>query len=152
MKRTLCTAGVIALVAAPAALGSSNNSRTISAIAKGAGITFVDADSSGKASIGDYEVGRSVFVNPKSGKEIGRGSVVCTQIDATGIVFYQCQGVTHLTGGDIVTAGPFTASAKTFTLAVTGGTGVYEHVRGLLTTTWLDPRFTRARVVFTLES
>jgi hypothetical protein len=60
--------------------------------------------------------------------------------------------MTHFGGGDIVTAGPFTASAKTFTLAVTGGTGVYEHVGGLLTTTGLDQRFTRARVVFTLQS
>jgi len=149
VKLTLCTACVIALVAAAAALGSGGG-RTINAIAKSAGITFVDADRSGKPSIGDYEIGKSVYVNPASGKVIGRGSVICTQTDAAGVV-YQCQGVTHFAGGDIVTAGPFTATAKSVSLAVVGGTGVYARTNGLLTTTWLDARFARARVAIALD-
>jgi hypothetical protein len=148
VKFTLCIAGVIALVASPAALGSGG--RTINAIAKSAGITFVDADRSGKPSIGDYEIGKSVYVNPTSGKVLGRGSVVCTQTDAAGVV-YQCQGVTHFAGGDIVTAGPFTATAKSVSLAVVGGTGVYAGTNGLLTTTWLDSRFARAKVAIALD-
>jgi hypothetical protein len=145
----LSLAGMCALAAASAAFGSS--ARTINAIAKGTGITFVDADHSGKASAGDYEIGTVVYVNPKSAKPIGHGSIVCTQIGASATA-YQCQGVAHFAGGDIVTAGPFSASSKTGSLAVVGGTGVYARVAGLQSTTWLDNRFARAKVTFTLAS
>ena len=53
----------------------------------------------------------------------GRGSVLCTQTDAAGAA-YQCQGVTHFPGGDVVTAGRFSALSKTMSQAIVGGPGV----------------------------
>jgi hypothetical protein len=118
--------------------------------ARGGGITLVDANGDEKPSRGDYEVATSVYVHPKSGKPLGRGSVVCTQIDAAGLR-YQCQGAAHFAGGDIVTAGLFPVTAKSFALAIVGGTGVYAGSRGTLRVTWLDAKFARARAAFTLE-
>jgi hypothetical protein len=141
---------LVALAVAPHAF-AGGGARTISAISKGAGITFVDADRSGKPSVGDYEIGSSVYVSPKSGKVIGHGSIMCTQIDTVG-GSYQCQGVTHFAGGDVVTAGLFSPASKTGSQAIVGGTGVYAGVDGLVTVTWLDTKFARARVVLTLQA
>jgi hypothetical protein len=130
---------------------AAGSGKTISAISKGVGITFVDADRNGRPSLGDYEVGNSVYVNRTSGKVIGRGSVTCTQTDPAG-GSYQCQGVAHFAGGDVVTAGRFAPASKTGSHAILGGTGVYEGVTGVLAITWLDPTFARASVVFRFRS
>ena len=145
----LSVAALAALTVASQAL-AAGDARTISAISKGAGITFVDADLSGKPSIGDYEIGNSIYVNPKSGKVIGHGSLMCTQTDAAGTT-YQCQGVVHFPGGDLMTAGLFSPMSKTGAQAVIGGTGVYRGVSGLLSLTWLDSKFARARVAFSFD-
>jgi hypothetical protein len=110
----------------------------------------VDADRNGKPSIGDYEVGASLFTDPRSGKTLGRGTVVCTQINASGTL-YQCQGQSRFAGGDIMDAGRFDATSKTFATAVVGGTGVYAGASGTHTGRWLDAKFARASVVFTLR-
>ena len=140
-------AGVGTTVAFGAA-GAAGPERTITAIAKGTGITFVDADRNGKPSLGDYELGTTVYV--KGGKKIGSGSVVCTQTNAAG-THYQCQGLQHFAGGDLITAGLFSATSKTYAEAITGGTGVYGGVSGTMNGRWLDARFARAKVVFTLN-
>jgi hypothetical protein len=153
-KLTIASAAcLLAAVGASVALASARggSERTITAISRGTGITFVDADHDGKPSLGDYEIGSTVLVSPKSGKPIGHGSVVCTQINATGTQ-YQCQGVSHFAGGDVVSAGLFSVTSKTLSQAIVGGTGVYAGARGLYRGTWLDAKFARAKVVFTLDS
>jgi hypothetical protein len=120
-------------------------------IAKGTGITFVDVDHSGKPSVGDIEIGTTVFLDPKSATPVGRGWVTCMQVSASG-GRYQCQGLAHFPAGDIATLGPFNAGARTSSISVVGGTGTYAHVTGLQTTTWLDKNFARAKVSFALES
>jgi hypothetical protein len=155
MKRKLTIVALAALAAAAlaaVAFGSDagSSARAIAAIAKGTGITFVDADHSGKPSLADYELGTTTYVSPATGKAIGRGSVVCTQINTSG-TNYQCQGVARFPGGDLVTAGRFSPLRKTYVQAIVGGTGVYSGARGVLRGTWLDAKFSRAKVVFSLE-
>jgi hypothetical protein len=145
LQHTLALAGLLALVAGPSASGST--ARTITTIAKGTGITFVDADHSRKPSAGDYEIGTSVYLHPGSGKAIGRSSVVCVQLDAAGTK-YQCQGSSHFAGGDVITAGRFSPAARSGSQAILGGTGVYAGATGAQAITWLDAHFGRARVVF----
>src|SRR5262245_18937226 len=95
--------------AASVALGSSSSGSTITATALGTGIALVDADHSGKPSLGDYEVGLTRYVD-KSGKAMGRGSVTCTRTNVAGTQ-YQCAGVAHFPGGDLTTAGVFSPLA-----------------------------------------
>src|SRR4029079_8094758 len=130
----LAAAGVAAAVVASIASGS-DGSRTIAATAVGAGITFVNAHHSGAPSLGDYEIGRTRFVD-EGGKAVGRGTVTCTQVNPAGTQ-YTCSGVNHFTGGDLTTAGIFSPLAKSFSLAITGGTGAYAGARGTLKTIWL---------------
>jgi hypothetical protein len=153
MKGTITTVSLLVTLSAGAAVAWGSGSagapaRTINAIAKGTGITLVDADRNGKPSIGDYEIGMTVYL--KAGKQIGSGSVVCTQTNAAG-TRYQCQGLQRFPGGDLITAGLFSATSKTYAQAITGGTGVYTGVSGTLNGRWLDPMFARAKVVFTLD-
>ena len=144
---------VIAAVGASVPLGSAagGSAKTITALGLGTGITRVDADHSGKPSLGDYEIGFSRYVEPKSGKAMGHGSVVCTQINAAGTE-YQCQGVTHFPGGDVATAGLFSVLAQSYSLAVTGGTRAYAGMTGTFTGTWLTKDYSKARAVFSLHA
>ena len=142
------TAAAGASVAFGSAAGSSE--RTITATSLASGIVFVDADGNKKPSLGDYEVGLSRYVDAKTGKAIGHGSVVCTQTNAAGTQ-YQCEGVAHFPGGDVASAGLFSPLAKTFSLAITGGTGAYAGTTGTLTVTWLAKDFSKSRSVFSLR-
>jgi hypothetical protein len=121
----------------------------IKTIQKGTAFTTIDADHDGKASIGDYSIGTVVHVSPKTGKVMGGGTAICTQINATGTRF-DCQGEDHFAGGQIREAGRFTF-ARTFRLAILGGTGIYEGASGELKGTWLDKQLTKARDVFTIR-
>jgi hypothetical protein len=112
-------------------------------------MSIVDADRDGKPSIGDYEIPRQVFLNA-AGRKLGEGTGVCVQINRPGTLF-QCQWQHHFADGDIVTAGRFWASSKTSTLAVVGGTGVYDGMAGTVKSTRLDAKTLRARLVFSLH-
>jgi hypothetical protein len=152
--RLALAAALLALAAALPAFGSPSAAgpgRTITAIGQAVGFTSVDVDRNGKRTIGDYEIGQTLFVSPRSGKPLGRGTVICTMINNGGTDF-QCQGQNRFAGGDIVHAGRFSVAAKTYRLAIVGGTGVYEGARGNVTGTWLDSKFLRQRVVFSLAS
>ena len=85
-----------------------------------------------------------------AGKRVGRGSAICVQINAAGTE-YQCLNQNHFPGGDIFTAGFFSATAKTYVEAIVGGTGVYAGLTGTVAGTWLAADFSRAREVFTLH-
>jgi hypothetical protein len=154
MRGKLIVVSTVALAAAVVgvslAWGSSFGAqRTIVATGLGAGITLVDADANQKPSIGDYEVGLTRYVDPKTGKGMGRGSVVCTQTNAGGTE-YQCQGVTHFPGGDVFDAGLFSPISPTSSLAIIGGTGAYAGASGTILVTWLAKDFSKSRTVFSL--
>jgi hypothetical protein len=153
LHRNIFVATALALAVASTAFGSASggsSARTIKATALGTGITFIDADRSGKPSIGDYEIGTNVFVN-SAGKRLGHGSVFCVQVNAVGTQ-YQCQSQLHFAGGDIMTAGAFSATSPTYNSAIVGGTRAYAGVTGTMSGKWLDKNFAKARVVLTLSS
>jgi hypothetical protein len=90
MKRKLTIAALAALAAAAlaaVAFGSDagGSARAIAAIAKGTGITFVDADHSGKPRR-RLRARYTTYVSPATGKAIGRGSVVCAYAGARGVL------------------------------------------------------------------
>ena len=122
---------------------------TIKTIQQAVAFTSIDADHNGKPSVGDYSIAQVVHLSPKSGKPIGGGTAICTQIDAAGSL-YDCQGEDHFAGGDIREAGRFRI-AKGFRLAILGGTGVYQGAAGELNGTWLDAKLTKARDIFTIR-
>ena len=103
----------------------------------------------GKASVGDHSIAQVVHVSPKTGKVIGGGTAICTQINHRGTSF-DCQGEDHFAGGEIREAGRFTFG-RTFRLAILGGTGIYQGASGELKGTWLDKELTKARDVFTIR-
>lgn len=153
LHRISFAAAALALAAASAAFGSASGSskaRTIKATALGTGITFVDADRNGKPSLGDYEIGTQVLVN-SAAKRLGYGSVFCVQVNPAGTE-YQCQSQFHFAGGAVMSAGPFSATSPTYASAIIGGTGTYAGVTGTVAGTWLDKKFTKARVVISLHS
>jgi hypothetical protein len=121
---------------------------TITTVARGRGLRIVDADRSGKPSLGDLEVERQQFVTV-AGVKLGRSSEVCVQIDAAGSL-YHCQSLNHFAGGDIVTAGSRSSSTRTYTSAIVGGTGIYTGASGIVTGRLLDSKLGRARVVFSI--
>jgi hypothetical protein len=145
-------AAVVALAAAPVTARTATHeasATTIETFTRGLGITLVDADHSGKPSIGDIEIPRQQFLN-RAGKKIGRGVGICVQVNTAG-TGYECQTHYHFAGGDIMTAGPFSVLGKRFTWAIVGGTGAYSSMTGTLEGTWLDSKFDRARVLFRLQ-
>jgi hypothetical protein len=104
----------------------------------------------GKASVGDYSVAQVVHVEPKSGKQIGTGVAICTQVTADGSLF-DCQGSDVFPGGELRESGRFT-SGKTWHLSIVGGSRRYDGASGSVDGTWLDPQFTQSRDIFTIKT
>jgi hypothetical protein len=85
-------------------------------------------------SAGDLDVGRSLLYNKGiTPKPIGHSELLCT---ATGNKTSNCSGTYFLPNGRIV-AGGIIGSNLIYELAVLGGTGIYDNVRGTLTVTSL---------------
>jgi len=137
------------LTPAVAASPRGGSVTTITTIQKGTAFTAIDVDHDGKPSIGDVTIAEVVHVSPKTGKRIGAGTAVCTQINAAGTHF-DCQGEDHFAAGELREAGSFTVS-KGFRLAILGGTGAYQGASGELEGTWLDSKLTKAHDVFTIR-
>src|ERR1700754_3283947 len=85
-------------------------------------------------SVGDQQIiTMDVFNGPK---RVGESHVLCTVVRfdaATQASIAQCENVTSLPGGQIVTAGVVTSDEEErtpFTQAITGGTGAYRSVHG----------------------
>ena len=154
---TLRVAFVVAVLVAvlvPAlATGSSTRggaTRTIRTIQQTTAYTSVDADHDGTASIGDYSVAQVVHLDPTTGKQIGTGVAICTQVTADGSLF-DCQGSDVLPGGELREAGRFTIGT-TWHLSILGGSGRYDGASGSVDGTWLDPQLSRSRDVFTIDT
>jgi hypothetical protein len=151
-KHVIAFLVVAAIVPSLAFAGSSAGSRSsIQILGKAAGLTLVDADKSGKPSVGDYEIGKVTLVDPASGETMGHGVVNCTILNSSGTEF-MCSGYNQLRGGELILAGRFSALSKTYRLAIVGGTGDYVGASGWESGTWLDAKFTKVRIVDTFAT
>jgi hypothetical protein len=154
MRRHLCFLVCCGGLFVPSSAGATPDQHAavtiiIKTIQQSTAYTSVDADRDGKPSVGDYSIAQVVHLSPRTGKPIGGGSAICTQVNAGGSPF-DCQGQDHFAGGEIREAGRFTIS-KGFRLAILGGTGIYQGASGELNGTWLDRKLTRSRDVFTIH-
>jgi hypothetical protein len=86
--------------------------------------------------IGDVEVTRLKLFNRRiTSKSIGRGELVCVYLGDHAM--RNCTGAFALPKGKIVVGGTI-VFADIYDLAVLGGTGLYNNVRGTLTVTSLS--------------
>jgi hypothetical protein len=98
-------------------------------------------------SAGDLDISRDLLYNRRvTSKPIGHSEMVCT---ATGTRSHDCSGTFFLPKGRIVVAGPM-SFPEFYEMAVVGGTGLYDNVRGTLTVTELGGRPPRFLIFFRL--
>jgi hypothetical protein len=106
----------------------------------------VDGGKAGK-SVGDLDVYSVLLYNKRiTTKAIGHGTMTCTAIGSTG---QSCTATYFLSRGEIVAEGVIT-SRLIYALAVVGGTGPYNNVRGTLTVTSLSRKPSKELLVFRL--
>src|SRR3954471_8079706 len=104
---------------------------TVTAI--GSRHTHVDLGAKGK-SVGDVDQYSSLIYNKRiTQTPIGRGSMLCTTVSSSN---QSCSATYFLPRGEIVVQGVI-GSRLIYGLAVVGGTGLYDNVRGSLTVTSL---------------
>src|SRR3954447_22952874 len=143
----VATAAAVAVPGwATGAAGRAAQTETFNTIMKTVAFTAVDADHNGKASIGDYSVAQVVHIDPKTGKRVGTGVGICTQVTAAGTLF-DCQGSDVFAAGELREGGRFTLG-KTWQLSILGGSGKFDGASGSVDGTWLDAKATRSRDVF----
>jgi len=149
-RLTLLALGVaLAVGSAAFARGSTPAaSTTIRATLYFTGLTPIDTDGNGKASVGDLAVAPGFYVNSK-GQRIGTVHATCLQVNAAGTA-YNCTDYSHFAGGDIITADRFSPTERIIHEAVIGGTGIYAGMRGSADGPWLAKDFSKARLVFAL--
>jgi hypothetical protein len=100
-----------------------------------------------RRSPGDMEITRRLLYNKGiTPKPIGNAELVCTY---TGGNKRSCTGTYHLPAGNIVVGGPM-LYGQLFQLAVVGGTGRYNNVKGTMTVTSIGRRPRRDVVIFRL--
>jgi hypothetical protein len=143
---------LVAVVMPSLATGSSSpagKTETIQTIMQTTAFTQVAPDHDGKAKVGDYTVAQVVHLDPTTGRQIGTGVAICTQITADGSLF-DCQGSDVLPGGELREAGRFTPG-KTWHLSILGGSGRFNGASGSVDGAWLNPQLTRSHDVFTIK-
>jgi hypothetical protein len=98
-------------------------------------------------SAGDLDIYSLLLYNKRiTARALGRGEVVCTAIGTKG---QSCHATYFLPKGEIVAQGVIN-SRLIYELAVVGGTGLYNNVRGSLTVTSLRRKPSRELLVFRL--
>jgi hypothetical protein len=108
--------------------------------------TFVDVGKRGMTP-GDTQIVREQLFNTRiTPKPIGHAEIVCTFTVASS---RYCSGTFFLPKGKIVVAGPI-YYRQLYELAVTGGTGLYDNVRGSLTATTTSEKPRREVLIFRL--
>jgi hypothetical protein len=151
MKRALVATAVLvgaALVAGLVTSGSPalTSPGTIRLTTRAVKQQFVDRGTPGRGS-GDLLVKRLLLYNKGiRARAIGFGDVVCTY---TTRYARQCDATYTLPKGKIVVTGSYTFG-QFHELAVIGGTGIYDNVRGTLTVTLLNRNPERDLLVFRL--
>jgi hypothetical protein len=116
----------------PAGAGSSEL-RLTSVLAK---LVTVDVKPD-RSSAGDTEIETAILYDGVSAATIGRGELLCTVLNKPA---RSCTATYVLPQGRIVTAGVID-NLRRYEVAIVGGTGLYEQVRGFLSvsTTTLGP-------------
>lgn len=151
MKGTLLvvTAGLgLGLIGGSASLGSPELTKPGPIRLTTLGLTeqFVNRSGPGRGA-GDLIVIRELLYNKGITRQaIGHAELVCTY---TGQFSRQCNGTFSLPRGRIVVAGTL-VYRQFYVLAVVGGTGLYDNVRGSLTVTLLKRRPRKDLVFFRL--
>lgn len=135
-------AGVLALPGAQALDGPGTVTITDSEVRH----AHVDLGRTGP-SAGDQDVYSTTLYNKRiTSRSIGHGTMVCTSVGTTG---QSCEATFVLPRGEIVALGAID-SRLIYELAVVGGTGLYNNVRGSLTVTSLKRKPSRQLLVFRL--
>lgn len=148
MKRMLVCGLATALVlggtaaAAPRLTGPG----TIRITSREVANTRVDLGKEG-LSPGDMDIIREQLFNTRiTPKAIGHAEIVCTYTVKTS---RHCQGTFFLPQGKIVVGGPI-YFRQLYELAVIGGTGLYDNVRGSVTVTTTSSKPHREVLIFRL--
>ncbi len=148
-------AQTIALIGAVALLGGSGAGAaeqltgpgTIRITSREVKNTRVDVGKRG-LSPGDLQIMRWLLYNRRvTPRPIGHAEVVCTFVVRTS---RNCNGTYFLPKGKIVVSGPI-FYRQLFEMAVVGGTGLYDNVRGSVTVTSLGKKPQRDLLVFRLN-
>jgi hypothetical protein len=135
-------AGVVALPGARALEGPGTIRITDSEMRH----AYVDVGKAGR-SPGDVDVYTQLLFNKRiQEKAIGRATMVCTAVGSSG---QSCAATYVLPQGKIVVQGVI-GTRLIYDLAVIGGTGLYDNVRGSLTVTSLRRKPSRELLVFRL--
>lgn len=142
-------AGVLAgiLVVSPWEAGSaaSTGPARIPITSQDRSVARVDVGKRGK-SPGDMEIVRQRLFD-RSPRLIGRAELVCTFVDSRRL--RSCRGTYIMPKGRLVVAGEL-QFRQFYSLAVIGGTGLYDNARGTLSVTRMGTRPVRELVVFRL--
>ena len=110
-------------------------------------VTRVDIGRPG-TSPGDVEVLRQLLYNRRlTARSIGRAELVCTFVDSRRA--RHCRGTYVLPRGKLIVGGSL-AYRQFYSLAVIGGTGLYDNARGTLTITRTARKPVRDLVIFRL--
>jgi hypothetical protein len=109
-------------------------------------VTIIDVGARG-TSIGDLDVYNLLLYNKRiTPRSIGHGEMVCTRV---GPKRQSCHAGYVLPQGELTVEGVI-GSRLIYSLAVTGGTGLYGNVRGALTVTSIHRKPSRELLVFRL--
>lgn len=106
----------------------------------------IDVGKAGR-SLGDVHVARLLLYNKRiTPRTIGHAELVCTLTSRT---TSNCSGTYFLPRGKIIVGGPM-RFRELYEVAVLGGTGIYDNVRGTLTVTSIGGKPRRDILVFRL--
>jgi Allene oxide cyclase barrel like domain len=133
----LCAGGaVLVTVLVVSGAQALNQPGTVTVRAEQIRHAHIDMGKQG-ASVGDLDVYTSLIYNRRiTPRSIGRATMTCTGVGVTG---QSCTATYVLPKGEIVVQGVI-GSRLIYQLAVVGGTGLYDNVRGSLTVTSLQRR------------
>ncbi len=126
--------GGASLAGASASGGSSQTSRFRETVTS---FATVDVGAAG-VSPGDEAI-YHLQVRTLKGKLVGTNDGVCTVLTPVSNALAHCVGTVRLPGGNLEWAGDLPLTARRFTLAATGGTGVYRDAAGEAIVRWENP-------------
>jgi hypothetical protein len=143
---TAVLVGAAVLAAAADAGTTLTGPATVRITSRSVAETRVDVGPKG-LSVGDMDILREQLYNTRiTPKAIGHAELVCTFTVKTS---RYCEGTFFLPKGKIVVAGPI-YYRQLYELAVVGGTGLFDNVRGSMTATMTSSKPRREVLIFRL--
>jgi hypothetical protein len=137
IRKLVVTAGLAALLAAAvgggafaSASGSDGMPRTITVIGKQVSGQFADIGKKGP-SAGDEFILMNQFWSADQSHRIGNVRVICTLLGSHDEPAH-CVATATLLGGTIEVSGLSPSNGNDFSLAITGGTGNFNHAEGFV--------------------